>query len=346
MRQKTKSRIGLDVSAATIKAVEIEADESAFKLVKASIKELDTPSEDSPAEAEVALAQKLAEVCQDFNASKKQVVAGISGTAVIVKKIVVDKSDDGDLREAVRLEAESQIPYDLSEVVYDFQPLTTDPTGKQVDVLLVAAKKESIEARLRVLTAARINPVVIDVDSFAIQNALEANYKLAPEEVVILADVGAQSTCLNIVQGGIPCFVTQVACGGDTLLRMLKMQHNIDKDEAHKLLLGDAPCPDNVQREIATVFQDLSTGIERALAFLKSSGQKATASRLLLSGGCAGWKPLVSYLAEHNHLTVEVLNPLQCIECSPEASAGIDLERVAPQLAVAVGFALRTGSDK
>jgi len=341
---RQKSVVGLDLGTRSVKIVELEPAESAPRLVRVRMEELPiTDGTNSPDEDQVALAQKLSEMWAEFGAKKKEVVTGIPGRAVMVKKLVLDRVEEPELGEAVRLEAESQIPYDMAEVVFDYQLLSTDPAGKRVEVLLVAAKKESVLAKLQLLAAAGITPSLVDVDSFAIQNALEANHEVDPGEVLILLDVGAGSTSLNIVQGGVPQFVTQVACGGDSLLDVLKQKHGMLESEALDMLWSDETPPQHVLEEVAAVFQDVSTGIDRALAFLRSAGEEAASARIFLSGGCAGWKALGSYLAERNRLPVEVLNPFERIECRPDALDGMDKRRISPQLAVAVGFALRGG---
>src|SRR6266496_4023707 len=128
-----------------------------------------------------------------------KVVTAVGGRDVIVKKIQMDRMKEQDAREVIRWEAEQHVPFDMASVELDFQILDPDAEGLQMDVLLVAVKRELVEGRVSLLSEAGLQAAVIDVDAFAIHNALELNHPDATSGVVAMVNVGHEVTNVNIL---------------------------------------------------------------------------------------------------------------------------------------------------
>ena len=105
-----------------------------------------------------------------------RVATSVSGHSVIVKRISLPAQSDEDLAESIRWEAEQHIPFDIADVSLAYQVLAESASVANLDLLLVAVKKERITDQTSVITMAGKNPVVVDVDAFALQNAYEINY--------------------------------------------------------------------------------------------------------------------------------------------------------------------------
>ena len=274
----------------------------------------------------------------------KDVTTAVSGRAVIVKKIWMDRLDQEDARSAVQWEAEQHIPYDINEVTLDFQILQSEPHAKQMEVLLVAAKKDMVLGHADLVREAGLNPEIIDVDSFALQNAVLANYDLKDDEVAALVNVGSEKTNLNIVRAGIPLYTKDVPIGAGSLIEALKRKFSLGEEEAQAILSGNAPVSDaeiDVSESVRDVFEDLALAVERASAFLKSSGEAEQLTRILLAGGGANLPGLSDFLAERQGGRVEVVNPMARLEVdSDRVDARLWAEQ-APIYSVSVGLALR-----
>src|SRR5439155_25501079 len=146
----------------------------------------------------------------------KTVVAAVGGRAVIVKKILMNRLAPEDAQQAVYWEAEQHVPYDINDVSLDFEILGAAPNDpKQMQVLLVAAKKDMVMSFSDLMREAGLQPIIVDVDSFAAQNALQANYDFGTEEVVAILNIGAEITNINIIQGGVPYFTKDLQVGGN-----------------------------------------------------------------------------------------------------------------------------------
>src|SRR5207247_1346393 len=121
-----------------------------------------------------------------------------------VKKIQMDRMKEGDAREVIRWEAEQHVPFDMANVELDFQILDPDAEGLQMNVLLVAAKRELVDSRTSLLGEAGLEAGIIDVDAFAIHNAFELNHPDAMQGGVGLVNVGHEVTNVDIREGGVP----------------------------------------------------------------------------------------------------------------------------------------------
>ena len=143
----------------------------------------------------------------------KDVAASLSGSAVIVKKITLPLMTDAELAESIYWEAEQYIPFDTQDVNLDYQVTEAgDAEGRgTMEVLLGAAKKEKIADYTAVISQAGRVPVVVDVDTFALQNAYEANYGVHPDEVVVLLNAGASAININILTAAQSVFTRDIS---------------------------------------------------------------------------------------------------------------------------------------
>src|SRR5687767_15177620 len=206
MIRKSKAVVGLDIGSSAVKAVELKPAGKGFR-VSAFGSEPVPP--DSIVDGAIIDAGAVADAVRRlFDSNKafksKEVCASLSGNAVIVKKITLPVMTQSELDESIYWEAEQYIPFDIQDVNLDYQILDagTGPDSRgSMEVLLVAAKKEKIGDYTSVITQAGRQPVVMDVDAFALQNAYEVNYGLEPDKIVVLLNAGASAININVLQG-------------------------------------------------------------------------------------------------------------------------------------------------
>src|SRR5919198_1140680 len=245
---------------------------------------------------------------------------GVRGHSVIIKKIQLPRMSQEELDESIQWEAEQYIPFDVKDVNIDTQILTpdADATG-QMDVLLVAAKKDMINDYTSVCAEAGLTPTVVDVDAFAVQNAYEASYDPAAGETVVLINVGAAVTNINIIANGMTTFTRDVTMGGNAFTEEIQKQLNISYDEAETLKVGgqgesDAVVPQKVEHVIQAVAEQLAAEIQRSLDFYSATAADNRIARVYLSGGTAGIPALFKILEQRAGVPVEILNPFKAIE--------------------------------
>src|SRR5262249_6464905 len=218
---KKQSLVGLDIGSHSVKVVELEAQSNKqHKLVNWGVSQ---PLAEAIVAGEIMDPQLVADAISNLLESRgirnKQVSAAVSGRAVIVKKIAMNKLSPEDAQQAVYWEAEQHVPYDINDVSLDFEILGAAPNDpKQMQVLLVAAKKEMVLSFSDLIREAGLQPLIVDVDSFAVQNAIEANYDFGPDEVVAILNIGAEITNIDIVKAGVPYFTKDLQLGGNTFV--------------------------------------------------------------------------------------------------------------------------------
>jgi type IV pilus assembly protein PilM len=341
-RRKQKSVIGLDIGSCSVKLVELEVRGQQATLVRfAQAPLLPEAIVDSEIMDRQAVVDAIQNLFEQQGIKTKSVATAVSGRAVIVKKIWMDRLDQEDARAAIQWEAEQHIPYDINDVTLDFQILKSDPQAKQMEVLLVAAKKEMVHAHADLVREAGLNPEIIDVDAFALQNAVLANYDLAEHEVAALANVGAEETNLNIVRAGIPLYTKDLALGTSSLIEALKRKYAMGQEEAEAALHGGGSIEVDLAGTVREVFEELVSAVERAAAYLKSSGDAENVTRILLAGGGAGLPGLKEFLANRQQVPVEVVDPLAQLEIDTNRVDAREWSEQAAQYSVSLGLALR-----
>lgn len=342
MFAKKKSTIGLDIGSSSIKVVEIARDRSGDRLVNYGISE---PLSEAIVDGEIMDRQMVHEAITNLMDARqikcKNVVTAVSGRAVIVKKILMDRLNEEDAKEAIQWEAEQHVPYDINDVSLDFQIINPNVDQKKMQVLLVAAKKDMVQNHADIIREAGLQPMIIDVDSFAIQNAVEANYDFHSGETVALLNIGAEITNLNIIRDQIPHFTKDLSVGANSFVEGIQRRHNVSQADALSALRGRNESGIDVASIVQATCEDLSVQIDRAIAFLKSAGDADRVDRILVSGGSARVPGLTDVLAARHQVPVSVVNPVQRLNFDPGLFGGDAPETVAPVLTVAVGLALR-----
>ncbi len=345
MRAGKVPGVGLDIGSNSVKLVEVTKKGGRLALTNFGIGEL---LPEAIVDGEVMDRDVVIDTIRELFESRKfhtrDVATAVSGRAVIVKKILVDKMPPEEANEAVYLEAEQHIPYSIDDVYLDFQVLKEqdDKNEGKMELLLVAAKRDTVDAHAALVREAGLTPRLIDVDSFAVQNAYEANYQPDAADTILLMNIGAFVSNLNIIRCGVPLFTRDLSIAGNTFVEAVQKKLNVDREKAHERMWApDDTRPPEIAEIVAAIGEDLSVGIERSLTFLKSSGESERIDRIVLSGGSSRIPGLLGVFSDRHGLPVEVANPLARIHYEDSLFAGEDPESVSPALMVAVGLALR-----
>ena len=345
------SVIGLDIGASSVKAVEIaqKSKDKGFEL--RALGQAALPSEAIVQGAFLnssAIVDAIREALDSGRITGKDVAASISGHSVIVKRVSLPQMSREELEDQIQWEAEQYIPFDVNEVNLDFQILESNEEEGQMDVLLVAAKKDLIDDYFQVISEAGLNPVVIDVAGFAIQNAYEANYEQDPNAVVALVNIGAQVVNINVLRNGIPAFTRDIMTGGAQYTEEIQKALSVSFDEAERIKKGSPEDADQVQdvipQEVEQAMRRVSDTvigeIARSLDFFAATSADARISKVLLSGGGSKIAGFAAAFKERTGLETDAMNPLAHMLPSKGFEAEY-LEAMAPLLAVGIGLATR-----
>ena len=335
--------IGLDIGSSSIKVVKVENEGGNYHLKDFGSADL---LPEAIVDGEVMDRQLVVETIQNLFESKhfkvRDVAAAVSGRAVIVKKIQMDRMTPEDAREAIQWEAEQHVPYDINEVCLDFQILdggNSDP--KQMEVLLVAAKREMLMAQANMIRDAGLNPLVLDIESFAVQNAISLNYDFGPDEVVALVNIGSELTNINIVKNGVPLYTQDLSVGGINFVESVQRTFNLSQGEAEAAVHGEEQADFDLDAVVREVGEELAMGIDRSVMYLQSSENGEELGRILITGGGIRIPGLEDFLSQRHQAQVEIADPLRRVRFDPVLFGDKKPEDVAPSLTVGLGLALR-----
>ena len=350
---KSKLALGLDIGSSSVKLVHLKEGKRGYTLLAWG--EAPLPPEavvDNQLMNSAAIVEAIRELVAQQRVKLKDVAIGVRGHSVIIKRISMPVMSQEDLDESIQWEAEQYIPFDVKDVNIDTQILTPqgDAAG-QMDVLLVAAKKDMINDFTAVCAEAGLTATIVDVDAFAVQNAFETNYPQAPGQPVVLINVGAAVTNINIVNNGLATFTRDITVGGNAFTEEIQKQLNISAEEAEALKVGghgetDAVVPQEVERVIQGVADQMGGEIQRSLDFHAATAPDVHPTRVYLSGGTARIPALFKVIEQRAGVPVEVMNPFKNIEVDNRKFDPAVIMNAAPAAAVAVGLALRRPGDK
>ena len=344
--------VGLDIGSSAIKAVVLKVGRKDTRLLNFGIEPLPPQTiVDGAIMDHAAVVEAITRLRTALGFRTRLCATAIAGHQVIVKKISLPPVGRDDLNEQIPLEAEQHIPFKRDEVDIDYQVVTPKNAQGQMEVILVAVKKEMIADTVQVIRDAKLQPAVVDVAAFCVQNAYEAGYGLtASAQPVALIHIGNAITHVNILAGGISVFARDVTVGGAQLTEEIQRRLHVSHDEAENFKLawgepGAESIPAAVGAIITEIAESTASKLQRSLDLFLASAPEIVLSKIYLSGGCAKISLLVELLARRAKVPVEVLDPFKRTIIDPGKLDAAFVKAHAAEAAVAFGLALRRPGD-
>ena len=348
-----KNALGLDIGSSSIKIAQLKETGKGVHLQSFDMAML-------PPEAVVddalmnftAVVEKIRELVAVNKIRNRSCSLGISGHSVIIKKISLPEMTPEELDESIQWEAEQYIPFDIKDVNVDVQILNPKASHGQMDVLLVAAKKDVINDYVSVVSEAGLSPVVVDVDTFCVQNMFELNYGFPANETIALINIGGSVININVISDGITTFTRDISMGGAMLTEEIQKQLNVSYEEAEHYKTGghENISSSAIFREVMKlserVAETLVTEIQRSFDFFSATSINADLARLFLCGGSSQMPSLIRLLEKRLEVPVEMVNPFKNIIIDSRKFDLDLLQRMAPMAAVSVGLGLRRANDR
>lgn len=335
-KPKSRTSLGLDIGSSAVKVVELTGDGDALRLSKVGVAEIIGDNKDS-----VIIAIKKASA--EANITTTRVAVGVSGQSVIVRYIRVPKMSKEELGSSLKYEAAKHIPFDMNEAEFDFQVLDNTPNDTNtMEVLLVAVKKDLINQRLELLKACKLEPVVIDVDSFAIINAFEHAVLPTLEEkdkTISLINIGAQMTNISILDSGISKLTRDINIGGKDFTEAISEDSGVDIKEAEEMKKSKRKSQKIVE-PIKSIAAKLIDEIRMSFNYYESQVPDKNIADIYLSGGSSQISIISDIMHEKIGIETHIWNATDNLKISDEINAE-RIKRLYPSLPVAVGLTLR-----
>jgi type IV pilus assembly protein PilM len=341
-----KNLVGVDIGSSSIKAVELQKKGNTYHLLNLGFENL---SPDTVVDGQIMELNNVSNVITNIFAEHQikttRVAAGVSGHSVIVKNIVLPQMSEDELRESFSWHAEEHIPFDISDVNLDYQ--VTSSSSDALNVLLAACKSDKIANVKQAIQLAGKQPAVIDVDTFALQNCYEVNYQPKPGEVVALLNIGASTMNINIMNGTRSIFARDASVGGGQYTSLLQKELGLTFEQAEAVKRG-YPLPDGIEARpiqpiIETVSDILALEIRKTMDFYRATAEDSDQAiqKILIAGGSSKLPGLPDYLAKRFEIPVELFDPFRQIEVDGRKFDPDYMKEIVPDMAIAVGLALR-----
>jgi type IV pilus assembly protein PilM len=341
-----KNCIGLDIGSSSIKVVQVKGGKKGVTLTAFALEPLPPQTiVDGTIMNQSAVVDAIRELWGRLKLRQKDVALAIAGHSVIIKKISVPQMTDEELNEQIPWEAEHHIPFAKDDVEIDWQVTNRQNASGQMELVLVAAKKEVVHDYAAVAREASLIPRIVDVAAFTVQNAFETNYQTAAGETVVLINIGAAISNINIIKDGASAFTRDVTIGGNAFTEEIQKQLNVSHDEAEAYKVGGAQdehgvVPQEVEKIMESVADVMAGEFQRSLDFFLATSAEANVTKIFLSGGSAKVAALHRAIEKRSRLPVEVLDAFKRVALDPKLDAGF-LRAHSPEAMVSLGLALR-----
>ncbi len=349
--RSNKDVIGIDIGSSAVKLVQLKEAKGGYQLQNLGI--IPLPSEsivDNSLMDSRAVVDTVRSLVDSLKVKAKNVATSISGHSVIIRKITLPMMSEDELEASIQWEAEQYIPFDITDVNIDFQilgPDSKDPS--QMNVMLVAAKKDFVSDYVAAFNEAALNPVVMDVDCFAVENMFEANYGPNPDEIIALINIGASAMNVNILRGGESVFTRDIQVGGNMFNEELQKRLGLSGDDAENVKLGGQASdvdPQAVREVLAEASENLAQEVQRSIDFFSATSADEKVQKVYLTGGVSRSAEVVEALEARLGIPIEIIDPFASIEYSEKQFDPEYIRAVAPLMAVATGLAMRRVGDK
>jgi len=357
-----KPFLGIDIGSQSVKMALLKPAGSGYELVNFGMASLPPDTiVDGDLENPAAITAAIKNLIKSEKIPSKVKYAAfcVSGQSVIIKKITVPLMSEQELTESIQQEAEQYIPFDIDEVNVDFQIVKAEgdipaagekideDDDRQMEVLLVAAKKDVVAEHSEIITDAGLTPVVVDLDVFALENAFQLSHAIDDDDTIALINIGASVTNVNIIENGITAYTRDIPVGGANITESIQKNLGVGFRDAELYKLGHVDDPAK-QRE---VIPHIKSGLLEVTEELKKTFEMFSRTsdnrvrRLFLSGGTATMEGIDHLVGSEMGLSCEVINPFAGLRVGKSFDADY-IEQVGPLAAVAVGLALRKVDDK
>jgi type IV pilus assembly protein PilM len=273
-------------------------------------------------------------------------VSAVAGEAVFIKKIKVPVMSEEKLSEKITQEAEQYIPFDIDEVVLDFQILgkiSGNKEEKMMEALLVAVQRGIIDERTDILLEAGLKPAIIDLDLFALMNATRLTNDLSSMGTIALIDLGDSFTHINIILNGVIGYTRDIPVGGKYLTNMLMSKFKVPFEQVLAIKRGNFSPDIREEEVIETIIQAYNNILEEIQKYFDyfSTLSNHKLEKVLFCGGGSMIRGLDDYCADYLKIPVETLNPMQGVKVNPKVFDRSLVDEMSGLSTVALGLARR-----
>ncbi len=340
--------IGLDISSTSCKLLELGRVGNRFRVESYAVEPLPP---DAVVERDIkdtaAVGEAIRRVVARAGTNCKHVAVAVAGSAVITKIIQLDKGlSEDEIESQIQLDADQYIPYPLEEVALDFSVLgDSEKAPDKIDVLVAASRSENVDTRVEALEIAGLKAKVVDVESFAMEQAFQLIANQLPnrgeDRVIAVVDMGASMTALSVMRNFKTIYTREQVFGGTQLTEEIQRRYGLSFEEAG-MAKKQGGLPDDYEGEVLAPFKEsIIQQISRSLQFFYAASQYGEVDHIVLAGGCAAIEGLDELVQERLGTSTSLANPFADMSIASDVNAQ-QLASDAPALMISCGLALRS----
>jgi len=347
-----RSTVGLDIGNHSLKLVKLIHHKNSYFLEATGIKELPPGTiEGSEIKKRDVLIDSISKLVNQCDPEITDVVIAMAGHSIISDKITFKNETDEAAEEMILWEAGQRSPFDVDDITLDYKILHRSLESNEMEVLLVAAKNDIMKSYIDLVYEAHLRPLIVDVNAFAINNCYALETADMPQEgVTALINIGHDLTNVTFIKDGIYHSTRDISTAGDYFNKTLQRNLGLNQEDAAMLIKGKntstaALDSSKLHQSIEFAAEELSSGIDLAFSYFKSSTKSDAIDRIVLSGGGAYIPDIQDFLAKRHQTVVQLSNPLAFLQYDPGLFGNIEPQSISALLTVAVGLALRKVDD-
>ncbi len=342
--------VGLDIGNHSVKLVKLIHNKHGYFLEATGIKELPFGTIDgSEIKKKDVLVDSISKLVNQCDPEITDVVISMSGHSIISDKITFKNENTENAEEMILWEAGQRSPFDVEDITLDYKILQRNLESNEIEVLLVAAKNDIMKSYIDLVYEAHLRPIIIDVDAFAINNCYALETADLPQDgVTALINIGHDLTNVTFVKDGIYHSARDISTAGDYFNKTIQRNLGVTTEESAQLLKGNRAESFDINKfkqSIELAAEELSSGIDLAFSYFKSSTKSDTIDKIVLSGGGAYIPDIVGFMEKRHQTSVQISNPLAFLDYDPGLFGNIEPQSISALLTVAVGLALRKVDD-
>ncbi len=346
--KKKPPLVGIDISASSVKVLELSKSGQQYRVERYAVEPLPQNAVVEHAITEIEQVANAVERAYKRSGTKaKHAAVAIAAAHVICKTVRMPANlNENELQSQIEVEAEHHIPYPLDEVNLDFSVIgPSEDNPEESDVLLAACRKEIVDDYLAVIQSARITPLVVDVETYAMENAYGLIAQQMPgagmERTAAVLDVGATTMNVTVMHNNRSVYTRDHNFGGRQLTEEIQRRYGLSYEEAG-LAKKQGGLPDNYQSDVLRPFMEgMCQEIMRALQYFYSSSPFNSVDQILLAGGCAQILGIDEMVGARVGITTQIANPFATMSVASRVKTQL-LTNEAPSLMVSCGLALRS----
>jgi type IV pilus assembly protein PilM len=346
--KKKPPLVGIDISASSVKVLELSKVGEQYRVERYAVEPLPQNAVVEHAITEIEQVADAVERAYKRSGTKaKHAAVAIAAAHVICKTLRMPASlSEEELQTQIELEADHHVPYPMNEVNLDFTVIgPCEDNPEEVDVLLAACRKEIVDDYLAVIQSKRLTPLVVDVETYAMENAYGLIAQQMPgagmERTVAVLDVGATTMNVTVMHNNRSVYTRDHNFGGRQLTEEIQRRYGLSYEEAG-LAKKQGGLPDNYQSDVLRPFMEgMCQEIMRALQYFYSSSPFNSVDQLLLAGGCAQILGIEEMVAARVGVSTQIANPFAAMSVASRVKPQL-LTNEAPSLMVSCGLAMRS----